>query len=209
MTDSNQASSPQHSWDALIAGNQRFVNGTPTHLRQDIDRRESISKQQAPFAALFGCSDSRLSAEIIFDVGLGDLFVVRNAGQVLAETIIGSLEYAVEILKVPLILVLGHDECGAIRATIDAVEGKTSYQGAYIHNLVDRIMPTVLTGNRAGKHKIDEITLLHVEDTITELVSRSHLISNAIKDGKLAIAGANYKLTQGEVHQSIILGNIK
>jgi carbonic anhydrase len=204
-----EVNSPQRAWDALMAGNQRFVNAQPAHQRQDIDRRESLSKQQAPFAALFGCSDSRLSAEIIFDVGLGDLFVVRNAGQVLAETIIGSLEYAVEILKVPLILVLGHDECGAIRASIDAVEGKSSYRGAYIHNLVDRIMPTVLAGNLAGKHKIDEITLLHVEDTINELVSRSELISEAIRDGKLAIAGANYTLTQGEVHQSVIVGSIK
>lgn len=209
MIEPVEVNSPQRAWDALMAGNQRFVNAQPAHQRQDIDRRESLSKQQDPFAALFGCSDSRLSAEIIFDVGLGDLFVVRNAGQVLAETIIGSLEYAVEILKVPLILVLGHDECGAIRASIDAVEGKSSYRGAYIHNLVDRIMPTVLAGNLAGKHKIDEITLLHVEDTINELVSRSELISEAIRDGKLAIAGANYTLTQGEVHQSVIVGSIK
>lgn len=209
MIDVSSINSPKQAWDELVAGNKRFVNSEPAHQRQDIDRRESLSKKQAPFAALFGCSDSRLSAEIIFDVGLGDLFVVRNAGQVLAETIIGSLEYAVEILKVPLILVLGHDECGAIRASIDAVEGKSSYQGAYIHNLVDRIMPTVLAGNRAGKHKIDEITLLHVEDTINELVSRSQLISDAVTDGKLAIAGANYTLTQGEVHQSVIVGNIK
>ncbi|CAB4641249.1 unannotated protein [freshwater metagenome] len=209
MIEPAEVNSPQRAWDELMAGNQRFVNAQPAHQRQDIDRRESLSKQQAPFAALFGCSDSRLSAEIIFDVGLGDLFVVRNAGQVLAETIIGSLEYAVEILKVPLILVLGHDECGAIRAGIDAVAGKTTYRGAYIHNLVDRIMPTVLAGNLAGKHKIDEITLLHVEDTINELVSRSELISEAIRDGKLAIAGANYTLTQGEVHQSVIVGSIK
>lgn len=209
MTNLSGSNAPQEAWDALLAGNQRFVDGAPAHLRQDIDRRELISKEQAPFAALFGCSDSRLSAEIIFDVGLGDLFVVRNAGQVIAETIIGSLEYAVEVLKVPLILVLGHDECGAVRASIDAVEGKASYQGTYIHNLVERIMPTVLAGNRAGKHKIDEITLLHVEDTVNELISRSQLISDAVNDGKLAIAGANYTLTQGEVHSSVIVGNIK
>lgn len=209
MTNLSGSDAPQEAWDALLAGNQRFVDGAPAHLRQDIDRRELISKEQAPFAALFGCSDSRLSAEIIFDVGLGDLFVVRNAGQVIAETIIGSLEYAVEVLKVPLILVLGHDECGAVRASIDAVAGKASYKGTYIHNLVERIMPTVLAGNRAGKHKIDEITLLHVEDTVNELISRSQLISDAVNDGKLAIAGANYTLTQGEVHPSVIVGNIK
>ena len=79
--------------------------------------------EQTPFAAVFGCSDSRLAAELIFDVGLGDLFVIRNAGQVLAETILGSLEFAVEVIGVPLILILGHDQCGAIKAGIAAKEG--------------------------------------------------------------------------------------
>ena len=94
-------SNPQQAWDAMLAGNQRFVTGNLAHPRQDIDHREALAAAQKPFAALFGCADSRLSAEIIFDVGLGDLFVVRNAGQVLAETIIGSLEYSVEVLGAP------------------------------------------------------------------------------------------------------------
>ena len=127
----------------MRAGNQRFVAGTPAHLRQDIDHVESLAGGQKPFAALFGCADSRLSAEIIFDVGLGDLFVVRNAGQVIADSILGSLEYSVEVLGVPLIMVLGHDECGAIRATIDSTEGKLKSEGEFIHNLVARIQPTV------------------------------------------------------------------
>lgn len=202
-------SNPQSAWDALVRGNQRFVSGDPAHPRQDIERREALAAKQVPFAALFGCSDSRLSAELIFDVGLGDLFVVRNAGQVIAETIIGSLELSVEVLGVPLILVLGHDECGAIRATIDATEGKMKSEGEFIHNLVERIRPTVIAANEAGKHDIDDITELHVQDTINELLTRSKLIADAVKAGKLAVVGANYKLSLGEIHPIVLVGDIK
>jgi carbonic anhydrase len=163
---------------------------------------------QRPFAALFGCSDSRLSAEIIFDVGLGDLFVVRNAGQVIAETILGSLEYAVEVLQVPLILVLGHDQCGAIRATIDSTEGKLNAEGAFIHNLVSRITETVEQAHSHGIRDIDEITVLHVQDTINELIARSELIQSRIESGKLAVVGAKYQLSLGAVTQVQMLGNL-
>ena len=199
---------PKEAWSALLEGNRHFVSGDPAHPRQDVDRRESVAEIQKPFAALFGCADSRLSAEIIFDVGLGDLFVVRNAGQVIAETILGSLEYAVEVLKVPLILVLGHDECGAIRATIDAKEGNLHSDGEFIHNLVARIWPTVTRSYAAGKKDIDDITELHIHDTIDDLMSRSTLIANAVKAGKLGVVGANYKLALGEIHPLVIHGEI-
>lgn len=199
---------PKEAWSALLEGNRHFVSGAPAHPRQDVDRRESVAEIQKPFAALFGCADSRLSAEIIFDVGLGDLFVVRNAGQVIAETILGSLEYAVEVLKVPLILVLGHDECGAIRATIDAKEGNLHSEGEFIHNLVARIWPTVTRSYAAGKKDIDDITELHIHDTIDDLMSRSTLIANAVKAGKLGVVGANYKLALGEIHPLVIHGEI-
>jgi carbonic anhydrase len=196
------------AWHALVEGNQNFVHGTPAHPRQDADVRKAIANKQTPFAALFGCADSRLAAEMIFDVGLGDLFVVRNAGQVIAETILGSLEFAVEVLHVPLILVLGHDECGAVRATMDASEGNLEVEGEFIHNLVNRIMPTVKRSHDAGETSIDEITSRHVADTIEELMERSRVISNAVKTGKLAVVGANYKLELGEVHMVVSHGDI-
>ncbi|MCX8529519.1 MAG: carbonic anhydrase [Rhodoluna sp.] len=199
---------PREAWNSLKAGNKRFVTDSREHPNQDADRRTAIAAQQKPFAALFGCADSRLSAEIIFDVGLGDLFVVRNAGQVLAETIIGSLEYSVEVLGIPLILVLGHDECGAIRATIDSTEGTLVSEGEFIHNLVARIQPTVEEANRAGKFDIDDITELHVQDTINELLTRSTLIANAVKAGKLGVVGANYRLSAGEIHPIVTIGDI-
>ena len=196
------------AWSALLEGNRNFVNGTPAHPRQDADIRKITADKQKPFAALFGCSDSRLAAEMIFDVGLGDLFVVRNAGQVIADTILGSLEFAVEILQVPLILVLGHDECGAVRSTMDAAEGNLMVEGEYIHNLVNRIMPTIQRGLAAGERSIDDLTTRHINDTIEELMDRSQLISNAVKTGKLAVVGANYKLELGEVHLVVSHGQI-
>ena len=197
---------PREAWQAMLDGNHRFVSGDLAHTRQDIDRREALAEKQTPFAALFGCADSRLSAEIIFDVGLGDLFVVRNAGQVIGETILGSLEYAVEVLGVPIILVLGHDECGAIRATINDVEGNMNASGEFIHKLVDQIRPTVLAANAQGKYEIDDVTELHVQDTINEMLTSSSLIAEAVKSGKLAVVGANYKLTLGEIHPIVTIG---
>ncbi len=196
------------AWALLVAGNRNFVAGTPAHPRQEADVRQRVATVQRPFAALFGCADSRLAAEMIFDVGLGDLFVVRNAGQVMAETILGSLEFAVEVLEVPLILVLGHDECGAIKATVDSQDGKLEVKGEFIHNLVSRIAPTVKAARLAGLESIDDITTAHVHDTISELIERSKIVSEAVKTGRLAVVGANYRLMLGEVHPLVIHGDI-
>ena len=127
----------------MLRGNERFVAGEPAHPRQDVERREQLAGGQAPDAALFGCSDSRLAAEIIFDKGIGDLFVVRNAGQVISDSVTGSLEYAVGVLGVPLIVVLGHDECGAVRAAIDSQGPDAPVLPPHIAGLVAKIVPAV------------------------------------------------------------------
>lgn len=190
----------------LLAGNQNFIAGTPAHPRQDAELRVELADQQSPFAALFGCSDSRLSAEMIFDVGLGDLFVVRNAGQVIAETILGSLEFAVEVLKVPLILVLGHDECGAVKASLESHQGKLTTQGEFIKNLVARIEPTIKRSLAAGESSLNQLTHSHIQDTLAELVERSSLIRSHIESGRLAVVGAEYRLTEGNVSLISALG---
>ncbi|MFM1993607.1 MAG: hypothetical protein RL537_296 [Actinomycetota bacterium] len=205
----SRPSTAQQAWNLLSAGNKNFVAGTPAHPRQDAELRVELADQQAPFAALFGCSDSRLSAEMIFDVGLGDLFVVRNAGQVIAETILGSLEFAVEVLKVPLILVLGHDECGAIKASIDSHQGKLSTEGEFIRNLVGRIEPTIEKSLAADERSLDQITRNHIDDTIAELVERSSLIRSYIESGRLAVVGAEYRLAEGNVSLISALGPLR
>jgi len=196
------------AWQTLMEGNRNFVAGTPARPRQEIEIRRAVANQQLPFAALFGCSDSRLAAEMIFDVGLGDLFVVRNAGQVIAETIIGSLEFAVEVLGVPLILVLAHDECGAVKSSIAAQRGELELNGEFIHNLVNRITPTVTKSLAAGRSDLEQITADHVAETIAELLDRSKVISEAVEAGKLAVVGANYRLALGEVQRLVVHGSI-
>lgn len=199
---------PAKAYQKLLEGNQRFIDGSLAHPRQNAQHRTEIAEAQNPFAALFGCSDSRLAAEIILDVGLGDLFVVRNAGQVIAETILGSLEYSVEVLNVPLIIILGHDSCGAIQATIASSEGTLTTEGEFIQNLVLRIAPTVQAAKEAGTESIDEITALHIKATVEELISRSKLIDSAVRSGKLAVVGATYKLALGKVTPIVTIGNI-
>jgi len=207
----NQRPTPQKVWDEMCRGNARFVAGEPEHPRQDVERRHLLAGGQTPRAALFGCSDSRLAAEIIFDKGLGDLFVVRNAGQVISESVIGSLEYAVAILDVPLIVVLGHDECGAVKAAIDSTRLDAPALPSHIWRQIAQIVPAVRRVLRADHGMITENAAEHVgrehlRDTVAELMNSSDLISGAVAAKRLAIVGANYRLDEGTVVPDIIVG---
>ncbi|HEV7742488.1 MAG TPA: carbonic anhydrase [Pseudolysinimonas sp.] len=194
----------------MVRGNERFVAGEPLHPRQDIEHREKLAEAQAPHAALFGCSDSRLAAEIIFDKGLGDLFVVRNAGQVISDSVVGSLEYAVAVLDVPLILVLGHDECGAVRAAIDQAAPDAPPLPPHIRNLIAPIAPAVARASRLdGVPDALDVGREHLRDTVAELLERSELISDAVAAGTLAVVGANYRLSEGRVVPDIVVGAIQ
>ncbi|TPW75783.1 carbonic anhydrase [Schumannella soli] len=200
--------SPQQAWDEMRHGNDNFVAGTPEHPHQDVDTRAGLAGGQAPHAALFGCADSRLAAEIIFDRGLGDLFVVRNAGQVVSDSVIGSLEYAVAVLKVPLIVVLGHDACGAVKAAIDAETKNPPALPAHIAQLIAPIRPSVRRARVIGQNDPETIGRLHLRETIADLLAGSELISDAVADGTLGIVGANYRLAEGRVVPDAALGVI-
>ena len=202
---------PGQVWQEMLRGNERFIAGEPLHPRQDVERREELANKQEPHAALFGCSDSRLAAEIIFDKGIGDLFVVRNAGQVISDSVVGSIEYAVSVLGVPLIVVLGHDECGAVRAAIDSVEEDAPVLPPHIANLVSKIVPAVQRVSAAKpNHPVDshEVGREHLRDTIAELLASSELITDAIAAGTLAIVGANYRLREGRAVPDVVVGTV-
>ncbi|TFC90993.1 MULTISPECIES: carbonic anhydrase [Cryobacterium] len=209
-----KAATPAEVWTDLQRGNDRFVNGEPQHPRQDVDRRAELAFVQTPDAALFGCSDSRLAAEIIFDKGLGDLFVVRNAGQVISDSVLGSLEYAVAVLQVPLILVLGHDGCGAVRAAIDSQAVDAPPLPVHINRIIEKIVPAVrrVAGSTdASPIDPDQVDALavgreHLRDTVSELLERSEMISAAVAEGTLAIVGANYRLLEGRAVADIVVG---
>ena len=213
---SDRPETPAATWRELRRGNERFIAGEPQHPRQDVDHRTALARNQRPLVAIFGCSDSRLSAEIIFDVGLGDAFVVRNAGQVISDSVLGSLEYAVGVLGVPLILVLGHDECGAVRAAIESQAPDAAPLPAHIARLVDRIVPAVRRvagGEPGGAIEPTDVDAAfvgreHLRDTVAELLESSEMISDAIAAGTLAIVGANYRLVEGRAETDIVVGRI-
>ena len=211
-----QPRTPAIAWQEMVRGNERFVAGEPLHPRQDVERREQVASGQAPLAALFGCSDSRLSAEIIFDKGIGDLFVIRNAGQVISESVVGSLEYAVAILNVPLIVVLGHDQCGAVLAAIASQAADATPLPPHITNLIAPIVPAVRRVSGIQDGAIDTSAIdsnavgrEHLRDTIAELLEQSELISDAVAAGTLAIVGANYQLHVGRAEPDILIGSLE
>lgn len=188
---------PADAWSRLRDGNLRFVSGSSSHPNQDALHRASLVDTQHPFATIFGCSDSRLAAEIIFDLGLGDIFVVRTAGQVIDDAVLGSLEFSVSVLNVPLIVVLGHDRCGAVSATIDAIDSGEMPAG-FLRELVERITPSVLTSQRNGVTDINATVVEHIKQTSKRMVDSSRVIADAVENGTTAVMGVTYRLKDGK-----------
>lgn len=197
---SDQITDPATALDLLLAGNERFVTGAGLHPNQDADRRAAVAAGQRPFAVLFGCSDSRLAAEIIFDRGLGDLFVVRTAGHVVGPEVLGSIEYAVSLLETPLVVVLGHDSCGAVTASLDALRDGTLPTG-YVRDLVERVMPSALAARQTAPDDLGAAVTEHVRYTTDLLVQRSEVIAERVADGRCGVVGLTYKLAEGSVHR--------
>ncbi len=192
------STSPVTAWKALKEGNERFVAGKPEHPSQGVAHRASLAGAQQPTAVVFGCGDSRVAAELIFDQGLGDMFVVRTAGHVIDSAVLGSIEYAVTVLNVPLIAVLGHDSCGAVKATLSALDDGI-VPGGYVRDIVERVMPSILLGRRDGLTRVDEFEARHVTETGTQLVARSTAVAERVRAGTLAIVGLTYHLADGRV----------
>ncbi|MFB7669484.1 carbonic anhydrase [Kitasatospora sp. NPDC056138] len=204
MTDT-QPPTPREAFEMLLAGNQRFVAGIPEHPNQDAARRSETAPSQAPFAVLFGCSDSRLAAEIIFDRGLGDLFVVRTAGHVMGPEVLGSIEYGVSVLGCPLVVVLGHDSCGAVAAARAAVSDGAAVRG-YVRDVVEKVTPSVLTARAAGRTEDADFIAENVRHTVDLLLERSHTLAHAVEVGSTAVVGLSYCLADGTAHLVTVRG---
>lgn len=198
---------PNEVWTLLREGNERFVAGTSDHPNQDAARRTSLTGGQNPGAVIFGCSDSRLAAEIIFDVGLGDVFVIRTAGQVIDDAVLGSLEYAIDILKIPLIVVLGHDSCGAVSAAVESYATGEMPPG-FIRSLVERITPSVLAAQRAGVTDVNGTVAEHVAQTGKRIVESSRSVGRAVEGGRAAVIGVTYSLADGTARAVHALGEV-
>ncbi|HEY6798155.1 MAG TPA: carbonic anhydrase [Kineosporiaceae bacterium] len=222
MGGEQRAMTPAAAWRSLREGNERFVTGRREHPHQDADRRSRLTAGQNPFAVVFGCSDSRVAAEIIFDRGLGDLFVVRTAGHVVDTGVLGSLEFGVSVLGTPLVVVLGHDRCGAVVATLRAhLSGELP--GGFVRDIVERVSPSLITAGRDGHGSADppgwELALhdtaaldglieAHVRHTCAFLLERSRVLADAVRAGTCAVAGMTYHLNEGITRPVNVLGDV-
>lgn len=182
--------------DALLTGNRRFASGQSIHPNQNLDRIKAVAGKQKPLAAILSCSDSRVPPEIIFDQGIGDLFVVRTAGCVAKNIELASVEYAVNHLNAPLLLVLGHKRCGAVAACL---QNHSAGQEHYLPELVARIKENIgPQGSDPAEATLDRATRANIKK-ITEDLGREDFIAEKVKEGSLAVAAAYYDLDNGRV----------
>jgi carbonic anhydrase len=188
---------PMHrSISLLMDGNRRFINNQSTADNSEYVRI-AIASRQKPIAGVLSCADSRLPPEIIFDQGLGSLFVVRTAGAVVDAAVIGSLEFGVSKLKIPVIMVLGHKRCGAMKAALDAEEGTGQVPGK-IAFLVDVLHPALEAARIKGGELLENATKIHVRNMAGRL-AESPVLHEAIENGRLEITLGWYDLDSGEV----------
>jgi carbonic anhydrase len=184
----------------LQAGNERFVQGRLLHPGRDDVRRAEQAEGQTPFAVVLGCADSRVPPEIVFDEGIGDLFPVRVAGNTAVDDIVlGSIEYSAVVLKSVLIVVLGHEECGAVKAAIDLVtKGKTP--PGHIAGVVQPIVPAVeAVRNQPASELLNAATRENILHQVELLKSSEPLLAGLVKSGTLKVVGAEYALHSGRV----------
>ena len=212
---------PINSYDALqrlVIGNQQFSSGYLKHPRQTAQARMEVASGQRPFAAILGCSDARIPPEIIFDQGLGDLYVIRVAGNVVDDLVLGGLEYAVEDLGVPLIVVLGHDQCGAVATTVQMMGfgAKVSTPGAWtwqhgwqpvrtlpvghLSSLAVSIKPAVDRVYQMEGNLVDNAINANISYVVEQLKSSQPILARHVKEGGLRTVGARYNLTSGVVN---------
>lgn len=186
---------PDEALTRLKEGNARFINGKSTRPRQDFTRIKEVSAGQAPFATIVGCSDSRVPNEIIFDQGLGDLFIVRTAGQVSTYASWGSIEFAEEVLGTKLIVVMGHTQCGAVNAAVTLPEVP-----GHIITLINAIKPAVETARKnKSENLLDASIRENIKMQVDQLRGLEPVLAKRVRDGSIKIIGALYHLNTGTV----------
>jgi carbonic anhydrase len=193
--------SPDDSLKMLQDGNARFISGAAKHLNQGAARRKlTADKGQQPFAIVLSCADSRVPVEVLFDRGVGDIFVVRVAGNIASKTDIGSMEYAVDHLSSPLLVVLGHTKCGAVTATIQGGEVPPN-----IKAIIDCIEPAVgkartTCPDKSGEPLLQEAITANVWQAMADIYKNSPLMREKVKDGKVKMVGAIYDISSGKIN---------
>lgn len=188
------AQTTEGSLKKLQDGNKRYVTGKATHQNQNSARRAEVAKGQKPFAVVITCSDSRVPPEILFDQGIGDLFVIRTAGNIIDNIGLGSIEYAVEHLNVPLVVVLGHERCGAVSATVEGGEAP-----GHIKALVSNISRAVEKARSKKGDLLENSIKQNVENVVEQISKSKPILEEFVHEKKIKVIGARYDLDDGAV----------
>jgi carbonic anhydrase len=182
------------SLQKLTEGNKRFVDSKSIHPNQTLARRNEVLKGQNPFAVIVGCSDSRIPPEIIFDQGIGDLFIIRTAGNIVDDVALGSIEYAVDHLGTPLVVIFGHGKCGAVTAVVQGGEAH-----GHIGSIVKIIAPAVEKAKAQCGDLIYNATITNIGLVADTVKASKPIITKALEQGKVKIVGAYYDIESGKV----------
>jgi carbonic anhydrase len=192
---------PDQVLKLMQAGNQRFASGASTHPRRTPANFKPLAAGQSPIACVVACADSRVTPEILFDLGIGELFVVRVAGNYVdgaGPTVKGSIEYAVAELGVSLVMVLGHSQCGAIKAAIQHIHDNDALPGA-INDLVNAIKPAVTASENVPGDKLENAIRVNVQRGVQRLNTLGPIVAPAVASGKIKVVGGVYDLATGKV----------
>ena len=180
--------------EKLIDGNRRYQDANQRYPHQTVARRQALRDGQKPFAVILGCADSRVPPELIFDQGLGDLFVIRVAGHGVDDTVLASVEFAVTVLGVPLVMVLGHSQCGAVEATISGADLPGS-----LPKVAAAIQPAVAAAEHLPGDLVNNAIKINATMTAVQLINRSPLLTQSVTDEQVKIVAALYDLDNGAV----------
>ena len=190
---------PSMALDLLIEGNKRFVNNLKVN-RNLLAQANETSDGQHPFAVILSCIDSRTSAELIFDQGLGDIFSIRIAGNIVNEDILGSMEFACKVAGSKIIVVLGHTKCGAVKGACDHVEmGNLTALLSKIRPAVDDETTVKLNRNSSNPEFVEKVAAINVQRTLDSIMTRSSILKDLIESGKVGIVGGTHDIASGEV----------
>jgi carbonic anhydrase len=189
---------PAKALSRLLAGNRRFVAGRARHPRATLRTVRALAAAQDPFAIVLGCADSRVPPEVLFDQGLGDVFDNRVAGNIVDDLLLGSIEYAVEHFAPPVLLVLGHERCGAVKATIETIESGGTAPG-HIGAVVEALRPILEPVLDRPGDPVENGVVANIRAQTAALVERSEIVRSQVESGAITVVGARYDLDTGKV----------
>ncbi|APT91903.1 beta-hydroxylase [Corynebacterium phocae] len=197
---------PQQIWENLIAGNRRYAADESNYPNSDIAHRVQLLSGQSPKMVIFGCGDARVPSEFVFDLGLGDAFIVRNAGHVIDATVLASIQFAIDDLGCNLLVVMGHQNCGAVKAALGFLEKDSTIPTGLQRTIVEKVSMAAVAARAEGLERQSDVERRNIEDTVDQFMERIPHLLEKIEDGSLGIAGIYYSLDSGLVDPVILHG---